>query len=588
MVLYNYRKCVALNSGKIDNQLNLALDINNTVREQTTDLDTGYNKEFQTWEVVIRYIGTLDELAQRLDFSYVILMNQYAVITIREDRIRELAQESQIIFIEMPKRLSYEVINGIAVSCITPLQVPRVNLTGKGVLVAIIDSGIDYLHPDFRNNDGTSRIVELWDQTIQGNPPSGYNIGTVYTNQQLNEAIATGNRFQALEMVPSTDVSGHGTHVAGIACGGGRASEAGNRGVAYESDILIVKLGTSSNSSFPNSAQLMQAVNYCVQKAEERNQPVAINLSYGNSYGSHNGQSVIENFIDEVALVWKTCICIGTGNEGASRAHTSGMLTVGENITVELPVAPSQFTFNLQIWKNFSDDFGVTITDPTGKTANISSNLIGTQRYDLGGTLLYVYYGTPLPSNQLQEIYMEFIPTDQFVTSGIWLIELSPRRINNGRYDMWLPSGGVLNQETGFLRPTETTTLTIPSTAQRAITVGAYDGSTDSYAYFSGRGFTRNEQIKPDLVAPGINITSAATNGGYTVRSGTSMATPFVTGSTALMMEWGIVQGNDPYLYGEKMKAFLIAGARRLPIESEYPNPTLGWGALCVRDSLPL
>lgn len=577
-----------MDSGKIDNQLNLALNISNTVREQTLDLDTGFNREFQTWELIVRYIGNLDELAQRINFTYVILMNQYAVITIREDRIRELAQETNIIFIEMPKRLSYEVINGIAGSCITQLQIPPVNLTGKGVLVAIIDSGIDFLHPDFRNADGTTRIVELWDQTIQGNPPPGYNIGTAYTSEQMNAAIATGNRFQALEMIPSTDVSGHGTHVAGIACGGGRASEAGNRGVAYESDILVVKLGTSVNSSYPNTAQLMQAVNYCIQKAEERNQPVAINLSYGNSYGSHNGHSVIENFIDEIALVWKTCICIGTGNEGATKSHTSGILIEGENVTVELPVAPTQFTFNLQIWKNFTDDFGVTITDPTGKTAEIASNLVGTQRYNVGSTQIYVYYGTPLPSNQLQEIYVEFIPNDDFVTSGIWMIELSPRRINNGRYDMWLPSGGVLNQDTGFLRPTEITTLTIPSTAERAITVGAYDGLSDSYAYFSGRGFTRNDQIKPDIVAPGVNITSAAPNGGYTSRSGTSMATPFVTGSTALMMEWGIIEGNDPYLYGEKMKAFLIAGARKLPIESQYPNPTLGWGALCVRDSLPL
>ena len=209
----------------------------------------------------------------------------------------------------------------------------------------------------------------------------------------------------------------HGTHVAGIACGGGRASEAGNRGVAYESDILVVKLGTSVNASYPNTAQLMQAVNYCIQKAEELNQPVAINMSFGNSYGAHNGQSIIENFIDEVALVWKTCICIGTGNEGASRGHTSGILVVGVNVVVELPISVAQFTFNLQLWKNFSDDFGIRITDPSGRVADISSNLIGTQRYDLDGTELFVYYGTPLPVNQLQEIYMEFIPSNNYVTS---------------------------------------------------------------------------------------------------------------------------------------------------------------------------
>lgn len=577
-----------MNSGKIDNQLNLAMDISNSVREKTVDLDTGFNREFQTWELIVRYIGDLQSLADKYNFTYVILMNQYAIITIREDLIRQLAGEVQIIFIEMPKRLNYEVTNSLAVSCINSVQTSKTNLTGQGVLVAIIDSGIDYYHPDFRNSDGTTRIIEIWDQTIQGNPPPGYATGTVYTREQIDSAIGTGNRFRALELVPSTDVSGHGTHVAGIACGGGKEGEVRYRGVAYESDILVVKLGTSESASYPNTAQLMQAINYCIIKAEERNQPIAINISYGNNYGSHTGQSILENFIDEVATVWKTSICIGTGNEGATRTHTSGTLVQGENVIVELPVAVSQFTFNLQLWKNFSDDFGIRLTDPTGKVATISSNLIGTQRYDVGATELYVYYGNPLPSNQLQEIYMEFIPINNFVTSGIWRIELSPRQISNGRYDFWLPSGSVLGRDTGFLRSVETTTLTIPSTAAFAITVGAYDGLTDSYAYFSGRGYTRNNQIKPDLVAPGVNITSTAPNGGYTERSGTSMATPFVTGSCALMMQWGIVQGNDPYLYGEKMKAFLIAGARQLPIESVYPNPTLGWGALCVRNSLPI
>lgn len=577
-----------MNSGKIDNQLNLAIDVSNTIREQTADLDTGYNKDFQTWELIVRYIGDLQALSEQYNFSYVILMNQYAIINIREDRIRDLALEPQIIFIEMPKRLNYEVLNSIPVSCINSVQTTQVNLSGQGVLVAIIDSGIDYYHPDFRNEDGTTRIVALWDQTIQGNPPPGYTMGTLYTRERINEAIATGSRFSALEVVPSTDVSGHGTHVAGIACGGGRASEIRYRGVAYESDILVVKLGSSANSSYPNTGQLMQAVNYCIMKAEELNQPLAINISYGNSYGSHTGESILENFIDEVALVWKTCICIGTGNEGASRTHTSGTLVANENVIVELPVSISQFTFNLQLWKNFSDDFGIRITDPSGRTSEISSNLIGTQRYNVGATELYVYYGNPLPSNQLQEIYMEFIPVRDYVTEGIWQIEFSPRKINSGRYDMWLPSGSVLNRDTGFLRSTENTTLTIPSTANRAISVGAYDGLTDSYAYFSGRGFTRNNQVKPEIVAPGVNVTSAAPNGGYTERSGTSMATPFVTGSCAIMMQWGIIQGNDPYLYGEKMKAFLISGARRLPIESVYPNPTLGWGALCVRNSLPI
>ena len=158
----------------------------------------------------------------------------------------------------------------------------------------------------------------------------------------------------------------------------------------------------------------------------------------------------------------------------------------------------------------------------------------------------------------------------------------------DGAYDMWLPSGGILNENTGFPNPSEVRTLTIPSTSAKVISVAAYDSNTDSTAAFSGRGYTAwTNQVKPDLAAPGVNIMAAAPGGSYAARSGTSMAAPFVTGSAALMMQWGIVQGRDPFLYGEKLKAYLIKGARRISAVKEYPNPQLGWGVLCLKDSLP-
>ena len=172
---------------------------------------------------------------------------------------------------------------------------------------------------------------------------------------------------------------------------------------------------------------------------------------------------------------------------------------------------------------------------------------------------------------------------------GIWLIQLEALRVDTGEYQLWLLAGGVLNQNTGFLNPSEEHTLTIPATASRAISVGAYNDATNQYASFSGRGYTWwNDCIKPEIVAPGVDIISCAPGGGYTSRTGTSMATPFVTGSAALLMQWGIIDGNDPYLYGEKLKAYLIRGARELPGYETYPNNQLGWGALCVRDSLPV
>ena len=229
-----------------------------------------------------------------------------------------------------------------------------------------------------------------------------------------------------------------------------------------------------------------------------------------------------------------------------------------------------------------SNEIGRSISD---NVENRMGNSISS--YTLGNTNVFILYGSPKPYTRYQEIYMDLIPVNQYIDSGIWIIRIIPEVSVVGRYDMWLPGNQSINTFTGFLKPDPEITLTIPSATDKAISVGAYDTSTDKVASFSGRGFTReNNQIKPDIVAPGVNIRSAATGGGTTVLSGTSMATPFVTGSAALMMEWGIVRGNDPYLYGEKIKAYLIRGAKHLPGYEQWPNKQAGWGALCLRDGL--
>lgn len=310
---------------------------------------------------------------------------------------------------------------------------------------------------------------------------------------------------------------------------------------------------------------------------------------FGNTYGAHDGSSLLEQFIDNIANVWKSVICIGTGNEGNSAGHVAGRLMQDEETVIELAVQENEPALNVQIWKAYQDVMDISLISPSGVRVGPIQEVLGTQRFAIGNTEILLYYGEPKPYSIDQEIFIDFLPRDTYINSGIWRIVLTPRAIVTGAYALWLPSENVLNPGTAFLFPTRTGTLTIPSTAQQTIGVGAYDALTMAYADFSGRGQSGiGIRLKPDLVAPGVNVTASTVGGGYAQFSGTSFAAPFVTGAAALLMEWGIVRGNDAYLYGEKVKAYLIRGARELPGFIEYPNPQVGWGTLCVRDSLPL
>lgn len=582
------------NNEKLENLLNLALDATEEEREKSLELDVGYERETNSWELIVKYNGDISRLADKIRGVFVEpLSNEYAIIQVPEALINEIAAAPEIEYIEKPKNLYFSLIRGIQASCILPVRRAPFYLSGKNVITAIIDSGIDYFHPDFRNPDGSTRILSIWDQTLtprEGeSAPYEYRRGVEFPKEEINRALSVGNELAGLQIVPSRDTSGHGTHVAGIAAGNGRASEGRYRGVAYESDLLIVKLGYPRANAFPRTTELMTALDYVIRKSLEYQKPVAINISIGNTYGGHSGTSLLETFIDDVSNYGKNVICVGSGNEGVSRGHTRGTLREGFSEEIQLAVAPYEASLSIQIWKSYADDVDISLVAPSGKRVGPIQKRLGTQRFSIDDTEILLYYGEPSPYSQYQEIYISLLPVRDYINSGIWRIELLAGRVVYGQYDMWLPSQTVLSAGTGFLYPSEDTTLTIPSTASGVVTVGAYDANTMQIADFSGRGYTRQtNQVKPDIAAPGVDITSCAPGGGYVEASGTSMATPFVTGSSALLMQWGIVDGNDAFLYGEKVKAYLIRGARQIEAVKEYPNPILGWGTLCVRNSLPV
>ncbi len=580
-----------MDSQKIENLLNLAMEATEEEREKSGELEVGFNQLEETWDIIVKYHGDLLQVLGE-GIQAELLMGNYAILTVPESRLNSISQLSEVEYIEKPKRLYFALNQGKRASCIPEVQVESPYLKGEGVIVGIIDSGIDYFHNDFRKEDGSTRILALWDQTVAPdpekgwNPPQGSYLGTEFTKEKINQALEEKTRAAAYEIVPSRDLSGHGTAVAGIAAGNGRESRGTYRGVAPESSLLVVKLGNPGPNSFPKTTELMRALNYVIKKALELEMPVSINLSFGNTYGSHTGTSLIETYINNISNIWKNVICIGSGNEGAAGGHVGGKLTRRRD--VELVVSPYEDAFSVQIWKNYTDEIGIMVIAPNGEELAITKNISLPFRASLLGVELLIYYGEPSPYSGDQEIYIDFLPKDQYITSGIWKIRLEPVQIVEGSYRLYLPSENSLQTGTRFLLPTSDMSFTIPSTAANAITVGAYNSLYESYADFSGRGYVGMEGMsKPDLVAPGVNIMSTKSQGRYESVTGTSFATPFVTGGAALLMEWGIVRGNDPFLYGEKVKAYLRKGARPLPGFTEYPNPQVGYGAMCLASSLP-
>ena len=473
-----------------------------------------------------------------------------------------------------------------AQSCIDRVTQREPYLTGAGVIVAVLDSGIDYFLPEFLDADGQTRIIAIWDQSGQPDeaqgklPPAGYREGVLYTREMINEALALG-REEGQKRVPVVDFSGHGTAVTGVAAGTGM-------GVAPDAELLIIKLGNPPKDTFPRTTQLMRGVNYAVNVGIERNQPVAVNISFGNNYGAHNGTSLLESYLDTVAGVGKNVICVGMGNEGVSGVHQSLVLPPDQTVISEFSIGEFERSTNLQLWKSYTDRVRIHIENPSGLIVGPFEELLGTQRFRFPDTELLVYYGTPTPYGVYQEIYMDFLPQGQYLQSGVWKIRIKPVRIEWNLADLWLPVSEASSARTRFLTPSPAGSFTVPAPARNVISVAAYDSRTNAYAEFSGRAFqVLPWEGKPDLAAPGVDIQTTAAGGGYRTVSGTSFATPFVTGSAALLMEWGIVRGNDPFLFGNKVKAYLRGGARRLPGFPETPNYRVGYGRVCISESIP-
>lgn len=605
--------------------MNLSLETNEEVRVRTGDLNVGYDSDARAWEMIVKYHGDLEGAVSAISENVVVerLIAGYGILTVPANLVDAVTALPEVEYLEQPKRFFYEQLGGVlSDDCLAGVLLSPPFLTGRGVLILVADSGIDWRRKDFQTRDGRTRIRYLWDQVLNEE----------FDSEQINEALR--NSTGAIGgLAASVDRSGHGTAVAGIAAG--YSEESGYTGAAPEAELLIVKLGQSGAEGFPQTTQLMRAVTWGLSKAEELEMPLVINLSFGNCYGAHDGSSLLERFLDNAAEIGRTVICVGSGNEGDSAGHAAGQVGVSNGVGAlngvqssngigalngvqrqdgvqasneirtsargsarkELAVALYERNLRVQLWQNASDEYRIYLIAPNGERAELTAPINGGKfTLRLGDTLILAYQGEPTPYAVAKELYLEFLGIDSgYIDSGIWNIVLEAVKVVTGQYYLYLSDSAVRGAGTGFVMPTPQVTLTIPSTAAKVITVGAYDPIYDAYAPFSGRGYADVNRtvgvvtaglVKPDLVAPGVQLPAPDLFGGYMSVTGTSFATPIVSGAAALLMEWGIVRGNDPYLYGEKVKAYLRAGARPLRGENMYPNDKVGFGALCLRDSL--
>lgn len=464
------------------------------------------------------------------------------------------------------------------------IQGPPLSLKGTGVIIGFIDTGIRYQLDVFRNETGGSRILSIWDQTIHsGEPPEGFLYGTEYTREDIDRALQSQN---PLDVVPTTDINGHGTAMASTAAGSVLNQGLTFRGAAPEAEIAVVKLKGAKKYLreyylIPEEAEayqendIMQAVRYLEGMAIVFRRPVVIVLGIGTNMGDHAGNSPLGAYLNKIAAKRSRAVVVCGGNEGDKEHHCSGVMPE----EIELRVEENTKGFCMEIWGNRIDTYSVSLRTPGGETV---SGIDFRGGIDNNYTFLFdrtrIYTGIALiekrSGNEL--VFFRF----QDPTPGIWTVTINPAARENirgsGRFHIWLPIEAFVDGGVRFLEPDPNVTLTEPSNAQGVITVSAYNGVTGSWFSESGRGFTSDDTVKPDFAAPGVQVASVLGN-----RTGSSMAAALTAGCVAQFMEWAIVEGYAPFGESRTIKSNLIRGAVR---ESNvtYPDERWGYGKLNI------
>lgn len=488
----------------------------------------------------------------------------------------------------IPKCYSLIDVEAMTEAGITQIQnYPTLDLQGTGVLIGFVDTGIDYQNPIFRNIDGSTRIAGIWDQTIQdGTPPTSFSYGSEYTRAQIDEALRSDN---PLQMVPSIDENSHGTFLASIAAGS--TNEANQFiGAAPDATLAVVKLKPSkqylkefyqidTDAPCYQENDIMLGLTYLNQLATQLDLPLVICIALGTNLGSHSGLSPLSGLLEVYSNLANRVIVIGAGNEANQRHHYLGQLeSVNDRREVEIRVADGVSGFSMELWTENPNILSVTVVSPSGGTTSrlpIRRDETREYRFVFEGTRISINYKLFLERSNAELIFFRL----EGPTEGVWKVIVEPVQVAEGIFHMWLPMTEFLQNEVYFLESNPDYTITEPGNTITSITVGFYNSRDNSVAISSGRGYTRGGIIKPNFVAPGVNVTGASTRNQFVERTGSSIAAGITAGASALLLEWIIYQLGQTGADSIQVRNLLTLGTER-NVNEIYPNRTWGYGRL--------
>lgn len=550
-----------------------------------------------TSEDTADFISTYSALPEQLSAMTGIecidfVSRQFAVLHIPMDDLESPMNFSYYTYSAIPKLYSLLATDSMEASGILPAsRIPAFGNQGQGVLIGFVDTGIDYQNPLFRKEDGSSRILGIWDQTLETGAPDPVNgfqalYGTQYSREEIDQALAAPD---PLALVPSADENGHGTFLASVAAGGedpdqdftGAAPRASIAMVklkpakAYLRDFYLIREGADAYQE----NDIMMGVAYLLHLARRFSMPLVICLGLGTNQGSHVGKSPLGLYLDDINIYAGTAVITAAGNETGYGHHYRAVTRPEETLqTVELNVGEKDSGFSMEFWAQDVDIYRVGFISPTGEVVDplpSSTEEENVIRFLVEQTEITVFSSIVNTATGSQMVFIRF----KDPMPGIWNLTVSSALNITGAFHIWLPSRVFISDTTYFLRPDPDTLVTGPGNSQYALTVSAYDHTTGGIYIHSSRGFSRSGQIKPELAAPGVNITGAGLRSGFVQRSGTSAAAAHAAGAAAILLHWGILERNDPFMNTSAIKTYLIRGAKRNPALT-YPNREFGYGTL--------